>query len=364
MKRLILYLTFNLCIILGVGQGVIIDHNCVDVSQIPSNIIEDIKDGINFQWCGQSHSGQVPCGLEVLESIYSQFDVTIAEMVLPTTPNSMSVYVGNQGFNAPGQCCTSITPEGYWIAPTGPEWTNACLAYNPTLNVSGFLWCWQLEANGAAYVQSYLNQMEAFEQQHPNVTFVYTTANAQAYGDAGLTRHTNNEMIRAYCIAHNKVLFDFGDIDCWYNGVQNTTTYNGVTYPVQHTAFDGQECGHVNLLGAEYKARAIWWMMARIRGWNPSLANNPPVIVDQSFNINLYPNPSNNFINIEIENLIQDLASIDIIDMNGEVALVEEFRAWDSLLKKQININHLNSGFYIVKVKASETVIFKKFIKL
>jgi hypothetical protein len=271
--KTIFYLILVFIIVLTIkasGQGIIIDHNCVNVEQIPENYIDSVKTGIRFQWAHQSHGGQIPCGLEVLENLYPQFDAEVGYMILPTVQGAMNVYDGNQGFDQPGQCCTSITPEGYWVPPTGPEWTNDCLTYNPTLNVSGFLWCYQLEEYNAAYVQDYLNQMEIFEATYPNVTFVYTTANAQAYGDAGLTRHANNEIIRSYCIAHNKVLFDFGDIDCWYNGVQNTTTFNGVTYPVQSTAFDGQECGHVNLLGAEYKARAIWWMMARIRGWQPN----------------------------------------------------------------------------------------------
>jgi hypothetical protein len=284
MKKDIILFLFAFTFYNAFSQPIIIDHNCIDVLQIQPSVIDDVKANIRFQWCGQSHSGQIPCGLEVLEGLYPQFNSQVQEMVLPTAQDAMNVYIGNQGFDAPGQCCTSITPEGYWVPPTGPEWTNDCLTYNPTLNVSGFLWCWQLESNNAAYVQAYLNQMEIFEQQYPNVTFVYTTANAQAYGEAGLTRHTNNEIIRNYCIAHNKVLFDFGDIDCWYNGVQNTTTFNGVTYPVQSNAFDGQVCGHVNLLGAEYKARAIWWMMAMIRGFNAS-GNQAPIITNQTFSI-------------------------------------------------------------------------------
>jgi hypothetical protein len=363
MKRLAAYIIFNLTITLGVGQGIIIDHNCVDISQIPASVIEDIKDNINFQWCGQSHSGQVPCGLDVVESIYPQFDVTIQELVLPTTPNSMSVYIGNQGFNAPGQCCTSITPEGYWIPPTGPQWTNACLAYNPTINVSGFLWCWQLEGNGASYVQSYLNQMESFEAQHPNVTFVYTTGNAQAYGANGLQRHQNNEMIRNYCIANNKVLFDFADIDSWYNGEQQTTTYNGTTYQVQHNAFDGQECGHVNLLGAEYKARAIWWMMARIGGWNHPLTDDPNVIPDQRI-FKLFPNPAIDIINIEFESLEKSTMIISILDMRGAVILSEEFEKPYGLINKSIDVSYLRKGFYIVNILHSDKSVFDRFIKL
>ncbi len=158
MKRLAAYIIFNLIITLGIGQGIIIDHTCIDVSQIPSSVIQDIRNNINFQTCGQSHSNQVPCGLDVLETSYPQFDVTIQELVLPTTPNSMSVYVGNQGYNSPGQCCSSIVPWGYWQAGNGlpgggappgqggAEWTYDCLNYNPSLNVSMFMWCAQMES--------------------------------------------------------------------------------------------------------------------------------------------------------------------------------------------------------------------------
>ena len=271
MKLLVLILSLFTSVY---GQGIIIDHNCIDVLQIQPSVIDDVKANIRFQWCGQSHSGQIPCGLEVLEGLYPQFNSQVQEMVLPTVQDAMNVYIGNQGFDAPGQCCTSITPQGYWQG-AGAEWTADLLAYNPTLNVSGFLWCWQLESNNAAYVQSYLTQMELFEATYPNVTFVYTTNNAQAYYESGITRATNNAIIRNYCITHNKVLFDFEDLDSWYNGEQHTDTYNGVTYPVQHDAYNGSsECGHVNSLGRETKARAIWWMMAMIRGWNPNGFNH------------------------------------------------------------------------------------------
>ena len=129
-----------------------------------------------MQWCGQSHSGQIPCGLPIVESLFPQFDVTIQEMVLPVT-SALDVYIGTQGFDSPGSCCTSIMPHAYWesyngsgvgggIPPGevgGSEWTDDLLTYNPTINVSAFMWCWQLEQKNSAYVSAYLAQMELFE---------------------------------------------------------------------------------------------------------------------------------------------------------------------------------------------------------
>ncbi len=217
--------------------------------------------------------------------------------------------------------------------------------------------------NGSTYVQWYLDQMEIFEDYYPNVTFVYTTGNAQAYAGAGLQRHQNNEMIRNYCIANNKVLFDFGDLDSWYDGQQQTTTYNGTTYQVQHNAFDGQECGHVNLLGAEYKARAIWWMMARIRGWNHPLTNNPNIIPNQTI-LKLYPNPPNEIINIEFENQEKGALVISVLDMRGAVIIREVFEKSDVLINKCIDISYLKKGLYIVNILHSDETVFDRFIKL
>ena len=99
---------------------------------------------------------------------------------------------------------------------------------------------YELDSYTEAEVQEYLDAVNLFEQQYPNVTFVYITGNAQANGEAGYNRHLRNNQIRDYCITNNKVLFDFEDLDCWYNGVQNYLFYNGEHIPIQHPDFDGR----------------------------------------------------------------------------------------------------------------------------
>jgi len=77
-------------------------------------------------------------------------------------------------------------------------------------------------------------------------------------------RYDRNEQIRKYCIDNNKVLFDFADLDCWYNGEQHTE--NGI--PIEHPEYNGDEAGHTTFSSCENKGKAFWWLMARISGWD------------------------------------------------------------------------------------------------
>jgi hypothetical protein len=259
------------------GQGIIIDHACTDLTQIPEAVINDIKNEIKLHYCGQSHSWQISshdettcCGLAEVKALNPQlYKYEIGQWALPTTPNVLCIY----------PFCGNYTYVSEAVYLDAGE-LNQTLSGEPALNVSQFQWCYQLDTWTQAQVQSYLNTMSNYEQFHPNVTFIYTTGNALANGADGYNRHLRNEQIRNFCIANNKVLFDFGDIECWYNGQQSTYTYNGQQIPVQQSIYNGDNCDyHVNGLCATTKAKAEWWMLARLRGWQTG---------GQSLNIKLF----------------------------------------------------------------------------
>jgi hypothetical protein len=284
MKRFALYLTSNLLISIGMCQGIIIDHTCTDISQIPTSVINDVKSQIKLHYCGQSHSWQISshdepncCGLAEVKAVNpTLYKYEIGQWELPNTPNTLCIYpfCGNYTY----------VSEAVYLDQDNLDQT---LSGEPTLNVSQFQWCYQLDTWTQAQVQSYLNTMSNYEQEYPDVTFIYTTGNSLATGASGYNRHLRNQQIRNYCIANNKVLFDFGDIECWYNDQQSTYTYNGQQIPVQQSIYNGDNCDyHVNELCSVIKAKAEWWLLARVVGWNPSLVNNPPVIADQTFSTN------------------------------------------------------------------------------
>lgn len=266
----IIYLLFIIITINLYGQGFVIDHNCTDINQIPAGVIDDVQQNIRWQYAHTSYGHQLTCGLELLEASEPSLDVEIGYMYLPEVSGALCIYDGTEGFYAPGLCCTYIEPVGYWLGEQGQSWTRATLDHNPTINVSAWSWCDQLDEYTAAEVQTYLDAISMFEAEYPDVTFIYFTGSAHADGSFGYNRHLRNDQIRNYCIANNKVLFDFEDIDAWYNGVMNYYIFSGDTIPLQHDAFyDPSGCGHANDLCATEKGKATWWMMARLRDWQP-----------------------------------------------------------------------------------------------
>jgi hypothetical protein len=166
-------------------------------------------------------------------------------------------------------------------------------------------WCGQVSDASQAYIQSYLETMNQFETDYPGMRFIYMTGHLDGSGPSG-NLHQRNEQIRAYCMAHNKVLFDFADIERYNpDGVDflgrsanDACDYDDGNWADEwcaanpgsslcDTCEDG--CNHSRSLNCNMKARAFWWMMARLAGWNPSPAPCPdfpgpsPVIRDVDF---------------------------------------------------------------------------------
>lgn len=246
--------------------GLIIDHNCIEIEKIPLEYIQAAQSSIKYHYAHTSHGGQITTGLERIESSNDTFSVSIGSKTLPDESGVLCMYDGNGDHSY-------ITPDLYWQTAEGLAITHNTLDNNPSLNVSMWSWCTQLNYYDADQTQEYLDAMASLEADYPDVTFVYMTGNAQAGDEDGYNRWLRNEMIRDYCRTNNKVLFDFADLDSWHNGVQATYEYStgGTTYtiPIEHEDFNGDEAGHTTYTSCEQKAKAFWWMVAMLAGWVP-----------------------------------------------------------------------------------------------
>jgi len=280
------------------GQGIIIDHNCTDVTQIPSAIVDSIIQNGKLQGCATSHGHQVLTGLMLLEQENSNYPAYVGNGTnnpnpswinggwLPNTSDNFDVMDGKMPdfTDLCGKCCVYCGPS-YW--DSGVEDLTKTFNCWPDINVSWWGWCTELSSYSSTDLQVYLDAIENYEMIFPNVTFVYSTGTAEGSGDEGYNRFQRNNEIRQYCIQNNKILFDFADLECWSNGEMHYYTIYGDTVPLQHPDYHGDTHHHTNALNCLNKGKAVWYMMARMQGWQPgSIRLNIRLFLEGPFNGN------------------------------------------------------------------------------
>ncbi len=319
-----------------------------------------------------SHGMQISVGLSILESAYPELDYEYENSVLPTKPEAFNIFNGMTS-------ATYIMPGMYWATPEGLDDTRSVLNNNPSINISMFVFCGELENASTDYIDGYLAAMTMLEAEFPGVTFVYTTGNAQVTGSQGYNRFQLNERIREYCSANNKVLYDFADLDAWwYNSStseweQATYDYEGTAVPCEHPQWVGNDSSHTSYESCENKTNAMWWLTATLTGWSSSPATGSgdlPLpsavsILDQNF-----PNPFNPSTMIAFELEAAGRAKLDVFDAAGRFVktLVDETLP---AARHEVNWNgkdasgrSVASGVYFYSITANGLRDTKKMILL
>ena len=255
------------------SQPIIIDHNATDLSKIPSYWINQAKAQLRVSYGHTSHGSQPISGMAVLESDPAHaglYDFTTDGAVVSDTL-SLADY----------------TPSGDLGNPDRTTWATRTRDYlngaGSDRNVVVWSWCGQADTS-EENINLYLSQMNALERDFPNVTFVYMTGHLDGSGVDGNLNVRNNQ-IRDYCRANNKILFDFADIESYDpdgnyfldRAADDGCYYDGGNWADEWCAANPGDplcascsCAHSRPLNCNRKARAFWWMMARIAGWDGS----------------------------------------------------------------------------------------------
>jgi len=269
----LLFLTILFFYDLNLFAGFVVDHNSVEqFENIPAEWILAAKDNIKLYYQHTSHGSQIIKGADRIKT--NIFRIAYAEESLPDISDALNIYEDTH----PREC-------NFW-ADTDTNIPG--LEKHPEINVALWSWCCELNSSGTS-INRYFSGMQANELAYSNVIFIYMTGNAQSWhghhtyksDSEGYTRYLKNEEIRRFCRENNKILFDFADIDCWHNGEKAFSDYEGNIFQREHDQYNLDQAGHTSYENCERKAKAFWYMMARLAGWegengDPDPEPDPP----------------------------------------------------------------------------------------
>lgn len=79
--------------------------------------------------------------------------------------------------------------------------------------------------------------------------------------------------------------------------------------------------------------------------------------------MNIFPNPANQYINIEYTGIESTEVQLFLMDINGRVIQNQILNDALGQQRIQLDINDLTSGSYFIQIVAEDTVLSKKFVK-
>ena len=299
---------------------IIVDHQAVsEFDSIPEVYIAEVKK-MMVAFPGESHSAAMRHGMELLEAEDATYACNVSEGQAYT---DQYVRVEDLGWIGELEWFTWFAyDEGNRPYPARVIFKNIMEDYHANghpITALGFTWCYDMvigdgnETEGSdpdhgvhwygtsiggpdgdmgwgldeddyvltgnrVNLKTYFGAMEEYiDYSNSNglgTKVIFTTGTVdfegEWWGEGGYQGHIKHEAIRNYVMADtSRILFDYADILCHDNdGTMNTRTWNGYTYPsITSTNEVPRNLGHISDAGALRLAKAQWWMLARIAGW-------------------------------------------------------------------------------------------------
>ncbi|MBN1163750.1 MAG: T9SS type A sorting domain-containing protein [Candidatus Krumholzibacteriota bacterium] len=295
MKKLLLII---LLLASSPTSGRVVDHRHTNLDIDISSVIA-ARDSIKWYYIRLSHGRQLNVGLERLET--DTFSVCLTYDYLCEDTSALCAY-------------NKLTsPYDFWNEG-GADIVRGTLETEPRINLFMFCWCTHLNTFSAAEVDTYLTRMGELESEYPGVTFIYATGTAEEQGELGFNRYRRNMQIRKFCAEHYKPLYDFADIECWYNDTLATYTFGQWEVPYLHPSLYGNDAEHASFLNCEYKAMAFWHLLAE----QVAVTGGTPPPSGGKFSL-AYPNPFNPSLTIAFTLENRQEVSLLIFDASGHL---------------------------------------------
>ena len=322
------------------GDQIIADHTIVDYyDNIPSLWIDIVKTML-VDIAGESHSAGYRKGANLLED----YDVTYQAFTYAGSPPAYSNSYLRLGKHATVGEANFYTTQNA-IDTYKDVITDQYDTGNP-FDVMGFGWCWDMSGTNApggtidpvynvrwagasvggadgnqrwgldsgdsiltgnrVNMDTYLDAVEQYIQHCTDNSYstkvIFTTGPVDNVGgtESGFQREIKHDYIRDYVAADaSRILFDYADILCWNNnGEQNTEEWDDNGTPRTHAHIHDDNTmdyddswnliaqsgdgDHIGEVGALRLGKAMWWMLARIAGWDGGQVSVPVSTINVS----------------------------------------------------------------------------------
>ena len=261
----------------------IVDHTSTNIVEIPESAINQAKADLHIAYGHTSHGSQLTTRMTGLIGFANNggLGLNLPEDIFAWNNGGSGGALDLHDYAMGGDV-------GYY-----PQWVDNTQSYlgapdpqtgrgtnNSDVNVIIWSWCGQVPSKYLAGTlgSEYLTPMNQLESDYPGIQFVYMTGHLDHSNDAATK--AGNQMIRDYCHANNKILYDFADIEnydpdgtyyefatdsCdYYAGATGSLLGNWATeWQNSHTeGVDWYSCSsaHSQPLNANQKAYAAWYL--------------------------------------------------------------------------------------------------------